>query len=404
MEDAFNSVMLDVTGKISLESEDPRWSQLFRCKEMFSLNGSEPDFQTFCIRLVDHNPSTGNFLNLLEQTVSRLRQINSKRKTPPSLHTVEQCCYNQPPSVSQSTLHGDTIIRTLIDELIVIIQTQPIMQRHYDVIYFSCNLLLILFSTQLYQNGNQTTNLSNNDDFFLSYVYLYIENQFYESFNRIDEDLSGTPAGRLLKGLLLHVTDSKPPPVDSIVHGLLTRQQQIHLKNVNDMGSDKIVTRYLQLQPLQILSNIGLIANIPLFAIQSLLHLVGYGTGAVMSPLLSFWNNNNNHNNNVNRNNNNSRGGDSGSGSGSIFNDNRQPILPTTQSDIRSSSSSATSSTQYQHQQEQQQSQYGRSDGISKVYSEKEQRGVGVGVPVANMYPLADRAKDILLLLLHNRK
>ena len=88
---AFHSVMLDITGKLSLEGEDPRWSQLFRCKKAFLYKGDEPDFLEFSSRLQENNLLTGNFHMLLEQTVSRLHQMLVK-KTRPSKSIIEQCC------------------------------------------------------------------------------------------------------------------------------------------------------------------------------------------------------------------------------------------------------------------------------------------------------------------------
>ncbi len=51
----------------------------------------ERTFEFFCKRLVEQNIVTGNFLALLEQTVSRLRQMINRRIAP-SQQNIEQCC------------------------------------------------------------------------------------------------------------------------------------------------------------------------------------------------------------------------------------------------------------------------------------------------------------------------
>jgi hypothetical protein len=87
----FENVMTDVTGKIRLESGDPRWIQLFSSSNIpFMVNNSNT-ISRFGSRLVENNPITGNFVQLLEQTSARLHLVTSK-KSAPSSQSIEQCC------------------------------------------------------------------------------------------------------------------------------------------------------------------------------------------------------------------------------------------------------------------------------------------------------------------------
>ncbi len=95
----FESSLTDVSGKIRLESEDPRWMQLFSSKSIDSIvEGFNVSW--YGNRLVEHNLSTGNLVQLLRQTSSRIQQVLS-RKSPPPGQVVEQCC---------TALHLSTIL------------------------------------------------------------------------------------------------------------------------------------------------------------------------------------------------------------------------------------------------------------------------------------------------------
>jgi hypothetical protein len=85
----FDNVMTDVSGKVRLESEDPRWIQLFSTKTISQLSAEEVGW--YAARLIEHNPATGNLIQMLDQTSSKLQQVTSRRTSPPSQLT-EQCC------------------------------------------------------------------------------------------------------------------------------------------------------------------------------------------------------------------------------------------------------------------------------------------------------------------------
>lgn len=85
----FDNVMTDVSGKVRLESEDPRWIQLFSSKSIPLLTAEE--VRWYSARLIEHNPATGNLVQLLDQTATKLQQVASRRTQPPSQLT-EQCC------------------------------------------------------------------------------------------------------------------------------------------------------------------------------------------------------------------------------------------------------------------------------------------------------------------------
>ena len=86
----FDNVMTDVSGKIRLDSEDPRWIQLF-CSQTGAHLARNTDVSWFGNRLIENNTTTGNMIQLVQQTVTRLQQISSRR-TAPTAQLIEHCC------------------------------------------------------------------------------------------------------------------------------------------------------------------------------------------------------------------------------------------------------------------------------------------------------------------------
>jgi hypothetical protein len=63
----FYSAMTDVSSRLRLDVEDPRWSQLFRSTSfILTLNGSEEQFINFCSRLLENNSNTGDVIMLYQ--------------------------------------------------------------------------------------------------------------------------------------------------------------------------------------------------------------------------------------------------------------------------------------------------------------------------------------------------
>jgi hypothetical protein len=91
MESTFQNVLLDVAGRLKIESEDPRWSALFRTKDIFCLRGDEDEFETFCSRLSINAHATGNLSQLFEHAASKIDFCMMKRTKPTPL-IIEQCC------------------------------------------------------------------------------------------------------------------------------------------------------------------------------------------------------------------------------------------------------------------------------------------------------------------------
>jgi hypothetical protein len=88
---AYNSLLTDFSSKGRLDREDPRWSQLFSTFiDILSFTGEESFFQHFVDRLRVNNPITGNLNTLLEHCVFRLRQLFEK-KNRPSVTNLNQC-------------------------------------------------------------------------------------------------------------------------------------------------------------------------------------------------------------------------------------------------------------------------------------------------------------------------
>jgi len=111
----FESSLTDITGKIRLESEDPRWMQLFSSK------GIAPIVEGFNVsyygnRLIEHNLSTGNLVQLLRQTSSRVQQVLGRKVAPPS-QVIEQCC---------TALHLSTI---MLHFVIITLSPQAVRSR-----------------------------------------------------------------------------------------------------------------------------------------------------------------------------------------------------------------------------------------------------------------------------------
>jgi hypothetical protein len=68
----YETLLLDITGKRRIESEDPRWTMLFRCRPF---DRDHPgDILALGTRLQVNNPGTGNLLQLLDQASARVRQ------------------------------------------------------------------------------------------------------------------------------------------------------------------------------------------------------------------------------------------------------------------------------------------------------------------------------------------
>lgn len=77
----FTSIITDITGRLPLSSDDPRWSQLLRCPSLLLDMLTHPSCirGNFTTRMIENNLSTKNFLLLLEQVIHRLHQINSRK-------------------------------------------------------------------------------------------------------------------------------------------------------------------------------------------------------------------------------------------------------------------------------------------------------------------------------------
>ena len=74
---ALLSILYDVTGKVRLESEDPRWSALFRSKAYLPRIMQGVDMSLMVTRLRSNNLATGNLLVLLDHTAARVKQTMS---------------------------------------------------------------------------------------------------------------------------------------------------------------------------------------------------------------------------------------------------------------------------------------------------------------------------------------
>lgn len=74
----FVSVMTDLTSRVPIGGEDPRWIQLFSIDILPDLVVSPASLMEYCERWTKTNPVTKNFLHFLEQVSSRIRYLQRK--------------------------------------------------------------------------------------------------------------------------------------------------------------------------------------------------------------------------------------------------------------------------------------------------------------------------------------
>lgn len=102
--DLFEKALSDICGKVRVGGDDRRWSDLFSSnlqhyivRDNSSSNSSSSNLTTaetlvhHFERLINHNPTTGNYVQLLDQAIARLREI-SRKKTEPPMDSIETCC------------------------------------------------------------------------------------------------------------------------------------------------------------------------------------------------------------------------------------------------------------------------------------------------------------------------
>ena len=86
----FQTVTADLTGKLKLETADPCWLNLFKSRIFLKLKGDEDFFCEFCNKLRDNTAASGNLIQLLEQTSSRVHQIIRRKSN--NTQNIEQAC------------------------------------------------------------------------------------------------------------------------------------------------------------------------------------------------------------------------------------------------------------------------------------------------------------------------
>lgn len=100
--DLFEKALSDICGKVRVGGDDRRWSDLFSSNLQRYIvrdstnSSSSTNLTTETLvhhfeRLINHNPTTGNYVQLLDQAMARLREI-SRKKTEPSMDSIEKCC------------------------------------------------------------------------------------------------------------------------------------------------------------------------------------------------------------------------------------------------------------------------------------------------------------------------
>jgi hypothetical protein len=87
----FVNVMTDITGKIPLRSDDPRWIQFFNLRVLPDLVVQPQILMEYFERWSLNNPNTKNFIHLLEHLLSRLKYA-SKKNIALTNSFVLECC------------------------------------------------------------------------------------------------------------------------------------------------------------------------------------------------------------------------------------------------------------------------------------------------------------------------
>lgn len=86
----FVNVMTDITGRIPLTNDDPRWIQFFNMRILVDLVCQPQILVEYCQRWSLHNISTKNFIHLLYQLNSRLKYV-SKKKAGVTNTLIQEC-------------------------------------------------------------------------------------------------------------------------------------------------------------------------------------------------------------------------------------------------------------------------------------------------------------------------
>lgn len=87
-----DSILADFSGRVQIDSEDPRWIQLLSHSNITRIiTLKDGILNNHCKLLVQNNPITGNFVQLLRQTSARLLVV-VRSKAQPNGQTIDQCC------------------------------------------------------------------------------------------------------------------------------------------------------------------------------------------------------------------------------------------------------------------------------------------------------------------------
>ena len=112
-----------------------------------------------------------------------------------------------------------------------------------DIVYFSSNLIVCLFSSQLYQTGCGKISLEG-EDIFLNYLFDLADKDLKIAMSRADGDISNCIAIKFMKGLLSNIVDVYMPPADSLVGILIDKYSSydmINHKTLNNHHASKRV-------------------------------------------------------------------------------------------------------------------------------------------------------------------
>lgn len=316
--------------KLRLQRDDPRWTFLSTCTNfIIKLKGNENHFINFCNRFIENNIHSSNLLTLIEQITSRLILILSK-KNKQNKQNNDSCCaslhllsllinfftskvnsndlrkifdlsYNWPYNLSskyqqkksdhisqyqfQQMMNKELVISTFIDELFLVLQ----YCLNYDIIYFSSNLILSLFSTQLYQIGNNEnfTTGKVNDDIFLQYIYIKSEESLKLSLDNYN--CSDSLPSLILKGLINIITSNILPSLDSIINNSSDKNERII--NEQEFKTNKNINESVNVKGV-FMNSFELLINFPVNVLKSFInYTANYSDNILSNDLFEKINN-----------------------------------------------------------------------------------------------------------------
>lgn len=72
---SLSSILMDISGSVYMENQNPKWLQLFECSEILMSLHQEDSLNPYWIRLIENNAFSGNLRVLFELIASKCGQV-----------------------------------------------------------------------------------------------------------------------------------------------------------------------------------------------------------------------------------------------------------------------------------------------------------------------------------------